>query len=317
MRHLRRSTAFVIVIASANQETCMEFRHIRSFLSVAETLHFGRSARLLNLSQPALSLQVKALEDELGVQLLSRNRQGTVLTEAGQAFREDAAIALEKLEFAKRKAQWASTGRLGHIRIGFISTAGFEIVPKLMRRFRKSYPDVEFSIRNILTGAQLEMIGDGSLDVGFLRLPIENRKEIEVTTVHREPFVAILPSWHSLSAKKEIRLRELKGNPFVLYAREYAPGFRDLLTRILSNAGVVPKVVQTAGEMPTLISLVDAGVGVSIVPTSVAKRIVSRVTMCSIADRLPESEIGLALARHNAAAVVRRFCEFARTSLNH
>jgi DNA-binding transcriptional LysR family regulator len=100
------------------------------------------------------------------------------------------------------------------------------------------------------------MIDDGLLDVGFLRLPIENRKEIEVTTVHREPFVAILPSWHSLSAKKEIRLRELKGNPFVMYAREYAPGFHDLLTGILSDAGVVPKVVQTAGEMPTLISLV-------------------------------------------------------------
>jgi DNA-binding transcriptional LysR family regulator len=295
----------------------MEFRHIRSFLSVAETLHFGRSARLLNLSQPALSLQVKALEDELGIQLLRRNRQGTVLTEAGQAFREDAAAALEKLEFARRKAQWASAGKLGHLRIGFISTAGFKIVPNLIRRFRKSYPDVEFSIRNILTGAQLEMIGDGLLDIGFLRLPIENRKEIEVTTVHREPFVAIVPSWHSLSVKKEIRLRELKGNPFVMYAREYAPGFHDLLTGILSNAGVVPKVVQTAGEMPTLISLVDAGVGVSIIPASVPERIVSKVAVCSIADRIQESEIGLALARHNTAPVVRRFSEFACTALNH
>src|ERR1700742_1207758 len=295
----------------------MELRQIRTFLSVAETLHFGRSARLLNVSQPALSLQVKALEGELGVQLLRRNRQGTVLTEAGQAFREDAALALEKLEFAKRKAQWASAGKLGHLRIGFISTAGFEIIPNLMRRFRKKYPDVEFSIRNILTGAQLEMIGDGLLDVGFLRLPVDNRKEIEVTTVHREPFVAILPSWRPLSAKKEIRLRELKGNSFVLYAREYAPGFHDLLIGILSAAGVVPKVVQTAGEMPTLISLVDAGVGVSIVPASVAKRIVSKVAVCSITDRLPESEIGLAFARQNIAPVVCRFCEFARTSLNH
>src|SRR5258705_10206638 len=123
----------------------MKFRHIRSFLSVAETLHFGRSARLLNLSQPALSLQVKALEDELGVQLLSRNRQGTVLTEAGQAFREDAAVALENLEFAKRKAQWASASRRGPIRNGFISTAGFEIGPNLGWRFRKSSPAVEIS----------------------------------------------------------------------------------------------------------------------------------------------------------------------------
>jgi DNA-binding transcriptional LysR family regulator len=99
------------------------------------------------------------------VQLLSRNRQGTVLTEAGQAFREDAAVALERLEFARRIAQWASAGKLGHVRIGFISTAGFEILPNLMRRFRRGYP--EFSVRNILTGAQLEMISDGLLDVGF------------------------------------------------------------------------------------------------------------------------------------------------------
>jgi DNA-binding transcriptional LysR family regulator len=295
----------------------MEFRHIRSFLSLAETLHFGRSARLLNLSQPALSLQVKALEDELGIQLLSRNRQGTVLTEAGRAFRQDAAVALEKLEFAKRKAQWALAGKVGHIRIGFVSTAGFYIVPNLMRRFRKSYPDVEFSIRNILTGDQLEMIGDCLLDVGFLRLPIENRKEIEVTTVHKEPFVAIVPSGHSLSAKNEIHLCELKGNPFVMYAREYAPGYHDLLTGILSDAGVIPKVLQTAGEMPTIISLVDSGVGVSIIPASVAKRIISKVAVCSIADRLPESEIGLALARRNTAPVVRRFYEFACTSANH
>jgi DNA-binding transcriptional LysR family regulator len=294
----------------------MEFRHIRSFLSVAETLHFGRSARLLSLSQPALSLQIKALEDELGIQLLSRNRQGTVLTAAGQAFREDAAVALEKLEFAKRKAQWASAGKLGHIRIGFISTAGCEIIPNLMRRFRKSHPDVEFSLRNILPGTQLEMIDDGLLDVGFLHLPIKNRKEVEVTTIYREPFVAILPSWHSLSAKKEIRLGELKGNPFVMYAREYAPGFHDLLTGILSDAGVIPKVVQTAGEMPTLISLVDAGVGVAIVPASVAKRVVSKVVVCTITDRLPESEIGMAFARQNTAPVIHRFCEFARTTLN-
>ena len=119
----------------------MELRHIRSFLSVAETLHFGRSAQMLHLSQPALSLQIKALEEEIGVELFSRNRHGTGLTEAGTAFRRDAEIALDRLELGKRKAQWASAGRLGRIRIG-LSTAAHEIVPKLLRRFRKSYPDV-------------------------------------------------------------------------------------------------------------------------------------------------------------------------------
>src|SRR5258707_11742969 len=103
----------------------MEFRHVRSFLSVAETLHFGRSARLLNLSQPALSLQVKALEDELGVELLKRNRQGTMLTAAGQAFREDAAGALEKLEIAKRKTQGGSASKPCPIPFRFFINTGF------------------------------------------------------------------------------------------------------------------------------------------------------------------------------------------------
>ena len=150
----------------------MEIRQIRSFLSVAETLHFGRSARLLYLSQPALSLQIKSLEDELGLTLLKRNRQGTILTEAGRVFRDSAAIALEQLEAATRKAQWASTGKLGRIRIGFISTAGHEIVPNLMRRFHKLYPEVEFSLRNVLTSEQVEKIQNGALDVSFLRLPV-------------------------------------------------------------------------------------------------------------------------------------------------
>jgi DNA-binding transcriptional LysR family regulator len=102
-----------------------------------------------------------------------------------------------------------------------------------------------------------------------------------VTTVHEEPFVAILPSWHSLSSKKEIRLRELKGNPFVLYAREYAPRYHDLLAGILSNAGVVPNVVQTAGEMPILISLVDAGVGVSGLDCGSTARVRDWVGLCA------------------------------------
>lgn len=289
----------------------MEFRHIRSFLSVAETLNFGRSAELLHLSQPALSLQIKALEDELKVQLLDRNRQGTMLTEAGKAFRCEADAVVERMEFAKRKAQWAAAGKLGHIRLGFVCSAGFEIVPNLLTRFRKRFPDVEFDIRSILNEEQLRMIGDGSLDVGFIRLPVDPRKDIEVTTIHREPFVAILPPSHPLSTKTDIYLKELKGNPFVLYKRECAPGFHELLLRMLSNAGVIPNVVQTAGELSSLIPLVNAGIGVSIVPQSAPKRIVSKVGVCSIADTLPDAEIGLAVARHHPTPVVRRFCDLA------
>ena len=113
----------------------MELRQIRSFLSIAETLHFGRTAELIHLSQPALSLQIRALEEEVGVRLFERNRRKTTLTAAGFAFREDAAAALSQLEQAIRRARLAANGKLGLLRIGFISTAGREIVPELVRQF--------------------------------------------------------------------------------------------------------------------------------------------------------------------------------------
>ena len=302
----------MVVISYENQRVSMEIRQIRSFLSVAETLHFGRSARLLHLSQPALSLQIKSLEDELGLELLKRNRQGTIVTEAGRVFRDNAAIALEQLEAAKRKAQWASSGKLGRIRIGFISTAGHEIVPNLMRRFHKLYPEIEFSLRNVLTSEQVEKIQNGTLDVGFLRLPVEPIHGVEITTVHSEPLVAVVPLNHDLARAKEVRLQDLRGEKFVMYERSYAPGFHDFLIGILSRAGVVPDVCQTAGEMSTLISLVDSGMAVALLPASAARLRDAKVVACTIKDQLPPSQIGMIVSKKNDAPVVEKFCELAR-----
>ena len=146
----------------------MELRQIRSFLSVAETLHFGRTAELIHLSQPALSLQIRALEEEVGVRLLERNRRKTTLTAAGLTFRDDAAGVVSQLDQAIRRARLAADGKLGLLRIGFISTAGNEIVPNLVRRFRESSPEVVLLLRNILTTDQIQMLSAGSLDIGFL-----------------------------------------------------------------------------------------------------------------------------------------------------
>src|SRR5277367_1719784 len=147
----------------------MELRQIRSFLSIAETLHFGRTANLIHISQPALSLQIRALEEEVGVRLLERNRRKTSLTAAGVAFRNDATAALSQLEQAIRRARLAAGGKLGLLRIGFVSTAGIEIVPDIVRQFKKSNPDVEFYLRNILTAEQVQLLETGALDIGFLR----------------------------------------------------------------------------------------------------------------------------------------------------
>ena len=285
----------------------MELRHIRSFLSIAETLHFGRTAELIHISQPALSLQIRALEEDVGVRLFERNRRKTTLTAAGAAFRDDAATALSQLEQAIRRARLAASGKLGLLRIGFVSTAGTEIVPNIVRQFRKSNPEVEFSLRNILTAGQLQMLETGSLDIGFPRLPIGGHSTLDVVTVHREPFVLVVPSSHKLAKRKRVRLREVAGENFVMYERTWAPGFHDLMFGILRDAGIVPNVTQTAVEIPTLISLVHSRVGITIAPLSVVRHSVASVVACNIADRIPMSEIGMAVSKRFRTAVVDNF----------
>jgi DNA-binding transcriptional LysR family regulator len=293
----------------------MELCQIRSFLSIAEILHFGRTAEMIHLSQPALSLQIRALEDEIGVRLFERNRRKTALTAAGVAFREDATGALLRLDQAVHKAKLAANGKLGILRIGFISTAGNEIVPTIVRQFRERNAEVEFSLRNILTMDQIRMLEAGSLDIGFLRLPIGGHSDLEVVTVHREPFVLVVPSSHKLAKKKRVRLHELSDQDFVMYERTYAPGFHDLISGMLRDAGIIPKVRQTAGEMPTLISLVDSGTGVAILPASTVKRSVASVVACEIADKIPMSEIGIAVRKGNRAPVVDNFRSLALEKL--
>ena len=293
----------------------MELRHIRSFLSIAETLHFGRSAELIHISQPALSLQIRALEEEVGVRLFERNRRRTTLTAAGAAFRDDAAAALSQLEQAIRRARLAAHGKLGILRIGFISTAGSELVADIVRQFRELYPEVEVSLRNILTAEQVQMLETGSLDIGFLRLPIGGHSALDVVTVHREPFVLVVPSSHKLAKRKRVRLREVSGENFVMYERTWAPGFHDLMFGILRDAGIVPNITQTVGEVPTLISLVHSRMGITIAPLSVVEYSAASVVACNILDRIPMSEIGIAVSKRFRAPVVDNFRSFALEKL--
>jgi DNA-binding transcriptional LysR family regulator len=293
----------------------MELRQIRSFLSIAETLHFGRTAELIHLSQPALSLQIRALEEEVGVRLFERNRRKTTLTAAGLVFRDDATAGVRQLDQAIRRARLAANGKLGLLRVGFISTAGNELVPNIVRQFRDSNPEVEFSLHNILTTDQIQMLGDGSLDIGFLRLPIGEHPELDVVAVHREPFVVVTPLSHKLAKRKRVALHELSGQDFVMYERSYAPGFHDLIFGMLRDAGVIPNVCQTAGQMPTLISLVDSGMGISILPASAVKHSGASVVACEIAGKRAMSEIALAVNRGNRAAAVANFRSLALKEL--
>ena len=294
----------------------MELRHIKSFLAVAETLNFGRAAERMHLSQPALSLQIRCLENDIGVRLLDRNRRKTTLTSAGLRFQAEANQILIRVDHAVRHAQLAANGMLGSLRIGFISTAAKEIVPALVREFRDTHPEVDFSLRNILTMDQIRMLESDALDVGFLRLPVEGHPEIDLVPVHREPFVLVVPSTHRLGMKKEIWLKETMGEKFVVYNRDDAPGFHDQTMRILRDAKVVPTVSQTAGEMHTLVALVAAEMGLSLLPASVMRRGIPGVTACRIKDPIPPSAIALASHKTNQQPVTVTFRKFALSALH-
>jgi DNA-binding transcriptional LysR family regulator len=208
-------------------------------------------------------------------------------------------------------------GNWDYCRIGFISTAGSELVADIVRQFRELYPEVEFSLRNILTAEQVQMLETGALDIGFLRLPIGAQSTLDVVTVHREPFVLVVPSSHKLAKRKRVRLREVAGEDFVMYERTWAPGFHDLMFGILRDAGIVPNVTQTAGEVPTLISLVHSRMGITIMPLSVPKHSAASVVVCNIVDQIPMAEIAIAVSKRFRTAVVDNFRSFALETLGH
>ena len=288
----------------------MELRQIRSFLSLAKTLNFSRTSEIVHLSQPALTLQIQALENEVGVKLFERDRRKTVLTAAGAAFQREATGGVAQLEQGIQNARLAAEGKLGVVRLGFVSTAGQSLIPELINQYRAKNPLVEFSLRNILTADQGPMLEEGSLDLGFLRLPFNAGPNLEVAAIHQEDFVLVVPSAHSLARKTGVRLREIAKETFVLYDRPHAPGFHDFVLGILTKVGVIPVVSQVAGEMPTLISLIASGAGISLLPESAVKNCRAAVVGCKVLDKIPISEIALVWRKKGAPAVVEQFKKF-------
>ncbi len=286
----------------------MELAHLRGFLAVAETLHFSRAAQRLNLSQPALSLQIRALEAELGVKLFERNRRKTEITEAGAVFREEAAAALKALDHAALRARQAAAGRIGSVRIGFISTAAALVVPPLVTRFRADHPEVELEMRHALTAEQIEGLNRGDLDVGFFRMPAAPGAGIATLVVHREPFRLFVPEGDPLARAPRPALADLDGREVVVYARRNAPGFHDLLLRMLDDAGASPATLHQANDMSSLMSLVAAGVGAAVAPASVGQYGPPGVVGRDL-DGLPPSVVVMAHRADERRPAVRAFVD--------
>ncbi len=248
----------------------VELRHLRYFLAVAEELHFGRAAERVGIAQPPLSQQIQQLERLLGAQLFNRSRRRVELTHAGRLLLDDARRILADVARAADRVRRADRGEMGTLTIAFAASVMFLELPRIIRAFRARFPDVVLVLREMPTAMQLEALAGGEIDVGFVREP-PALPGLLLETVMREPLRIALSQSHPLAKRRRVPLELLADEPFVLFPAEVGPGLHAQVLAICRSAGFTPRVVQESRELYTTVSLVEAGLGVTIVPASIEK----------------------------------------------
>ena len=284
----------------------MELRHLRYFLVVAEELHFGRAAARLHITQPPLSQQIRQLEDELGVPLFQRTKRRVQLTDAGRAFREATQQMLDQAEQAVRTAQRVHRGEIGPLTVGFVGSAMAGVFSEILLAFRKRFPEVALTLQELTTGQQVEALRQRRIDIGVLRPPI-GEEDFAFETIDRESFVVVLPKTHPLAAQQRIPLRALAHETVVMVPRVLWPGMEDDIVECCQRAGCYPQRLSGATQMLTVIGLVAAGMGLSLVPASMQTVRWKGIVYRPVQDRTPHADLTVAWRRDEASAVVKTF----------
>jgi DNA-binding transcriptional LysR family regulator len=288
-----------------------ELRQLRHFVAVAERLHFGRAAAALHMSQPPLSRSIRDLEARVGATLLARTRRRVELTAEGARFLEEAKRLLQSLDQAVLEVSRMAAGDGGRLRLGFVSLADYGVLPRLLKDYKAARPGVALALREMLSPEQAAALAAGELDFGLLLPPVAG--ELEHIVVQRERFLAALPSRHRLArARGRLAVRELADEAFVMAPRDIAPGLHDIVAGLAARAGFAPRVAQEAIQMQTVVSLVSSGLGVAIVPASLANLGRRGVTYREIADPHPRLDLWLAWRRGALGAAGRDFVMHAR-----
>lgn len=289
----------------------MELRHLKYFVTVAEELNFRRAAERLYMEQPPLSRQIRQLEEELGVELFHRTRQGVILTVAGQAFLEEARLTLDQADQAVQTAKQFSYKKQSSLAIGFSICAFHRVLPEIVQAFRQRHPEAEVNLLEMQTPAQVQALLTNEIDVGFLHLPIQEER-IETATVLREPIVVVLPKSHPLTALPSIPLRSLANEPFVLFPQNVKSEFHQQLMNLCQQVGFQPKVVQEATPPEVAISFVEAGAGISLVIASYQNKHTSGVVYRPLESPIPMLEIALAWRKNDVAPMGLSFTSLAK-----
>jgi len=291
----------------------IEIRHLRYFLAVAETLHFSKAAERLGMAQPPLSQQIRRLEQLVGHRLFDRTTRGVKLTLAGQLLADRARSTLEKVQDDLEQVRRLGRGEEGTITIGFSGSVMFTEFPAAIESYRRRYPKVELRLRELATGAQIPALLGGTLDLGFLR-DGDPTPGIQMSTVLREPYVAVLPAAHALARKRSLHVGDLRDQPFIFFARRMGPLAFDRTMACCEKSGFRPNIVQDAPQWPTLVRLVAAGLGVSLAPACVANVTIPGAVYRNVHVSC-RTTVDLGVKAGSERALVTNFVEIARAHL--
>ena len=289
----------------------MELRHLRYFAAVAETLNFGRAAARLSISQPPLSRQIQSLEHELGTPLFTRTTRGVRLTAAGRALIPEARRLLREAAALVEGARHLAEGGVGSLRIGFISTASYNVLPRVLPEFHRRRPGIQLALQETTSDAQIALLRDYELDVGVLVPPVVDAG-FRYVPLMQEPLLAALPARRRWP--RRVPLASLAAETFVLFPRQAGVGLYDLIVGFCRSAGFTPRIGQEAVQMPTIVSLVAAGMGVALVPASLRHMRRTGVVYRALAETSPLMEMGLAWREGEEEPAVAAFVAHARAA---
>lgn len=268
-----------------------ELRHLIYFQAVAQYLHFRKAAESLGVAQPALSRQIAQLETALGVRLFDRNRRRVELTTAGDTLLRRIAPLLQALQRLPSELQSVATGETGHIRISFTGLAMATVLPKIIRAFSRDYPKVRLELNESPTASQLQALRDGEIDCGFFHPGTKPPVGLHTRLLLRERNGILLPAEHPLASRSKLRLQDFATTPFVLFPRQFNPGFYDRLLASFSSAGITPNIVDEVWPRANAVGLVRAGLGATFMTPSEAKHVPADIVFRPLVGPSPESRL--------------------------
>lgn len=245
----------------------MELRQLRYFVGVAQELNFTKAAEKLRIAQPALSRQIRQLEEELGVTLLERNKHSVHLTECGRAFLAEARAILERSEEAKRVAQDTRRSPRGHLNVGYVWGLFHTTVPTLVASFRHRHPDITINLFDLTATQQADALREGRLDLGFIGFAFEaDAARLAKRSIGHCEFVAALPKTHPAARKSKVQLQALANDFFFVISEANYPGAAQFVSSACQRAGFRPKILQAAERGHTILGLVSGNCGVALLP---------------------------------------------------